>query len=280
MASQRRPLYRKAALDKLSSPEELDRLMQITRPGAWIVLAGFGSVLLMILLWSIFGSITTPLERSGMLTLSNPVTYVTAPVAGQVVEINKEPGDLVAAEISLARISTAEGTIAVVSPANGRVLSLRVEIGDPVDAGSPLFSIETFAGGAREREVVAYVTLDDQQRIDLGMDVQILPSTVEREKYGYLKGKVAAVAQFEATHAEMLAILGDKGFVEKITAAGPLFEVRIRIQTHDDGTYQWSASNGPDAELVIGTPCQITIVIDKESPISKVFNLSVLVSAP
>jgi multidrug efflux pump subunit AcrA (membrane-fusion protein) len=274
MASRRRPLYRKAALDKLSSPEELDRLMQITRPGAWLVLAGFGGVLLMIVLWSIFGSITTPLKQSGTLTLSNPVTFVTAPVEGQVVEISKAPGDLVAADLPLARISTSEGTVAVVSPANGRVLSLRVKIGDPVDAGSPLFSIETFAGGEHEREVVAYVSLDDQQRINPGMSVQILPSTVEREKYGYLKGKVAAVAQFEATRDEMIAILGDESFVDNIADAGPLFEVRINIKTRDDGSYVWSASDGPDAELVIGTPCQITITIDNERPISKIFNLS------
>ena len=38
-------LFRKSALEKLSSPERLDVMMQITSPAAWLALAALGAVL-------------------------------------------------------------------------------------------------------------------------------------------------------------------------------------------------------------------------------------------
>jgi len=36
-------IFRQAALDRLSSPEQLDRLMQVTLPTGWIALVAPGS---------------------------------------------------------------------------------------------------------------------------------------------------------------------------------------------------------------------------------------------
>jgi len=60
-------LFRKAALDKLASPEQLDQLMQVTSPRGWIALATVGGILLLVLVWSIYGSIPTRVEGQGIL---------------------------------------------------------------------------------------------------------------------------------------------------------------------------------------------------------------------
>jgi HlyD family secretion protein len=60
-------LFRKAALEKLASPERLDVLMQVTSPVGWVALGTVGFVLVCVLAWSIFGSIPTRLEGSGIL---------------------------------------------------------------------------------------------------------------------------------------------------------------------------------------------------------------------
>ena len=39
-------IFREAALERLSSPEELDRLMQITTPRGWLALIATGILLL------------------------------------------------------------------------------------------------------------------------------------------------------------------------------------------------------------------------------------------
>src|SRR5262249_6294354 len=46
--------FRKTALDRLSSSEQLDRLLQVTSPRGWIALVGLGLLLAASLLWGIF----------------------------------------------------------------------------------------------------------------------------------------------------------------------------------------------------------------------------------
>ena len=42
-------LFRSAALEKLSSPERLDVMMQITRPAAWMALLALGVLLIVLI---------------------------------------------------------------------------------------------------------------------------------------------------------------------------------------------------------------------------------------
>ncbi|MBN2305617.1 MAG: HlyD family efflux transporter periplasmic adaptor subunit [Anaerolineae bacterium] len=268
-----RPVYRKTALDKLASPDELDRLMQITRPGSWLLLAGVSVVLGVVVLWGIFGSLTTTLDQSGTLTLSNPVVFIAAPDPGQLIELIVQSGDRVTPGQPVARLMTLNGEQDVLSAVNGQVLSIRASLGEPVDSESPLISVESFDRTDPQIEVVAYVSLADRQRIRAGMTVQVLPATVEREEYGYLEGRVRTVAAFAATREEMRISLGDSGFVEDLTVAGPVFEVRIALDTNEDGAYVWSASDGPNAQIVSGTPCSLIIQLQDERPISRVLNL-------
>src|SRR5579859_2172390 len=60
-------LFRKVALERLSSPEELDQLMQITSPRAWLLLAALGCLLGAALIWAIFGTITVTVSGRGAL---------------------------------------------------------------------------------------------------------------------------------------------------------------------------------------------------------------------
>jgi multidrug efflux pump subunit AcrA (membrane-fusion protein) len=274
-----RTVYRKVALDKLSSPEELDRLMRITSPGSWLLLGAVGAALLVAVIWGVFGQIATTMERSGILTRSSPVQFITAPQAGQVVEIKAKPGALVLAEEVVARLKTDAGEITVTSAGSARIVSVRVTIGDPVDAGTPLFSIESFdrsagAQAAQPQEIVIHIPLEDRQRLRPGLEALVLPSTVEREKYGYIKGEIASVAEFAATREEILTVLSDANYVDGLLRGGPLFEVRVSLRTRDDGSFVWSASKGPPTAIVTGTPCQVIVNVDQERPISKVFNLA------
>ena len=70
-------IYRKEALAKLSSPEDLDRLMQITTLRAWLVLGAFGCVLLIALLWGFFGRLTTTVDQTGELVMAANSTSVS-----------------------------------------------------------------------------------------------------------------------------------------------------------------------------------------------------------
>ncbi|HUS16491.1 MAG TPA: hypothetical protein VM536_15950 [Chloroflexia bacterium] len=66
-------LFRKTSLDRLSSPEQLDELMHVTSPRAWMALAAFGGLLAAALIWSLVAVIPTTVPGRGVL----------APVSGQ-----------------------------------------------------------------------------------------------------------------------------------------------------------------------------------------------------
>jgi HlyD family secretion protein len=60
-------LFRETALQNLSSPEQLDQLIKITRPRAWLVLATLGFVLVITVIWSVFGSLPSTLTGQGII---------------------------------------------------------------------------------------------------------------------------------------------------------------------------------------------------------------------
>lgn len=92
---EKKPIFRKAALEKLSSPEQLDTLMQVTAPAGWLTLTAIGVMLLVAILWSIFGSIPTKVQGEGILIRGGAVLDVEASTSGRVTHIEVAPGDLV-----------------------------------------------------------------------------------------------------------------------------------------------------------------------------------------
>lgn len=63
-------IFRKESLERLSSPEQLDQLMQVVRLRSWIPLVSLGSLVGLALLWSILGRI--PITTTGRGILVHP----------------------------------------------------------------------------------------------------------------------------------------------------------------------------------------------------------------
>ncbi len=71
MAPIRRPVYRKAALEKRASPDPLDQLVSLTPLRAWIGLAALACLLIAAALWGFFGRLTVTVEQPGILSLTS-----------------------------------------------------------------------------------------------------------------------------------------------------------------------------------------------------------------
>ena len=59
--------FRQAALDRLASPEQLDRLVAVTDRRGWIALAALGGLGAWLLVWSLVGAIPTTVTGQGIL---------------------------------------------------------------------------------------------------------------------------------------------------------------------------------------------------------------------
>ena len=60
-------MFRKAALENLSTPDQLDAGMQITRPRAWISLCAILLLLFAAVVWSIVGTLPASVEGQGII---------------------------------------------------------------------------------------------------------------------------------------------------------------------------------------------------------------------
>ncbi len=89
-------LFRKAALDRLKSPEQLDEAIQITSPGSWIALIATGALTLALLIWSLVGSLPTQVEGQGILIASGGrVTDAVTTAPGTLVDRGVRAGAFV-----------------------------------------------------------------------------------------------------------------------------------------------------------------------------------------
>jgi HlyD family secretion protein len=92
---EQKPLFRKVALDRLSSPEQLDQLTQVTSSKGWIALSAIGLVLVTAIGWSVAGRLPERVMGTGMLLKSGGVLEVVAPGSGRVSDVSVEVGDTV-----------------------------------------------------------------------------------------------------------------------------------------------------------------------------------------
>jgi hypothetical protein len=67
MANEQNSLFRKEALERISSPEQLDQLMQIVNLKNWLPLAAIGFLLSLAVLWSFMGRIPVFIASRGLL---------------------------------------------------------------------------------------------------------------------------------------------------------------------------------------------------------------------
>lgn len=99
-------LFRQAALDRLSSPDQLDRAIVITDPRGWIVAATLGALLTALVVWGFAGSLPTNVPGKGILiSQGGRVVAAMSPAAGQIDALLVRLGDTVAEGQPIARVA-------------------------------------------------------------------------------------------------------------------------------------------------------------------------------
>ncbi|HSF39445.1 MAG TPA: NHLP bacteriocin system secretion protein [Thermoanaerobaculia bacterium] len=402
-------IFRKVALERLSSPEQLDQLLQVTDPRGWLALAALGALLLTSLGWGVFGSIPTEATGEGILLRRGGVSSLVAAESGQVEELLVSVGDVIEKgqvvarirqdellrqiqdtrdkladvrreyqdllryageqgrlrgrdlaqeranlqqsirayerEVELAReriavekdllkdglitkqtllaseqrLNTAQDQLAnarlelnglelkgldsaqqtgqqveareaqirdleielrerqarltetarIVSGRAGRVLELLVDRGDVVNPGTPLLNLEVVS---EELQAVLFVPASAGKRVQPGMRVRVSPSTVKREEYGSMIGRVTWASEFPSTSRGMTRLLGNEALVQRLMQEGPPIQVNVTLEK-DPKTptgYRWSSSTGPSVQISSGTLATGSVVVREERPINLV----------
>lgn len=103
-----RQLFRKVSLERLSSPEQLDLLMQVTTPKGWLALLAMGALITVAIIWGFLGSIPEKVTGQGILIKSGGVNEIVALKSGQIKEVYFDVGDIVTVGQIVARIAQPE----------------------------------------------------------------------------------------------------------------------------------------------------------------------------
>ena len=400
-------IFRKVALERLSSPEQLDQMVQVTNPKGWLALTGLGTLIVAALLWGIWGSIPTEALGQGILIRQGGVSELVAAANGQVEQVLVGVGATIQRGQPVARIrqetlnrqiqdsrsklatlrsefeqllrssdeqkrlrardlsqqrANLERTIAtlekdlvllqerleaeqklledglvtkqavvttqqslnakrdelaghrlelnglelkrlqadqqldqqlearqasirdldlelrelnarltenvsVVSPFSGRILEVLADRGDVVAPGSAILSVEVVS---EDLLAVLFVPASSGKRVQPGMTVRVSPTTIKREEYGSILGKVTWVAEFPSTSRGMTRLLGNEALVTGLMGAGPPIQVNVAL-TRDPSTptgFRWSSSRGPNLKISSGTLAVGNVIVREDRPIS------------
>lgn len=170
------------------------------------------------------------------------------------------------------------------SPYGGEVVEVLTDAGVMVGPGTPLFKLKNQNRGEQLAQLtgVLYIPSQDGKKIKRDMDAFVVPSTVQPQEYGFIKGKVTYVSDFPITQQGMMTSVKNDQLAKGLLAMGPLFEVHVAFEkdTKSYSGFKWTSAKGPDIAIKEGTSCMGQITIKQENPITivvpafkKFFNL-------
>ena len=180
--------------------------------------------------------------------------------------IRAKEENLAKARRELERVSVVTSSLAKIqSTVEGHVVELRRRPGDFVRTGEVIATIEP--PGSNIQPVV-YINSANGKRIKPGMEVQVSPSTVRREEYGFMKGEIQQVGEYPVTADGVKAVTGNDQLVQELLQSGTKIEVHVGLLTNPDTAsgYSWSSSSGPPFKIEGGTKVAVSVVSARVSP--------------
>lgn len=154
----------------------------------------------------------------------------------------------------------------------GRVLELLIEPGAVVPAGGRLASIDQGRDG-NDSVALLYFPVSDGKQIRRGMNVQVTPDTVKRERFGGILARVTEVSGFPVTREATITAVGSVEVSDRLLANGPQIQVVAELAS-DPSTvsgYRWSSSRGPALQISTGTTVTARVTVEERAPITYVF---------
>jgi HlyD family secretion protein len=157
----------------------------------------------------------------------------------------------------------------ITSPYSGEVIEVQTPSGGLVGPGAPIITLQPTA---EELEIEAFVPATSVKEIKPGMAVEIIPSSVRVEEYGFIRGKVTSVAEFPATEAALTRLFQNDALVKALAAGGPVNEVHVEMLRNPNtpSGFEWSSKNGAPIQLTPATLCNVRIVTREQQPITMV----------
>jgi HlyD family secretion protein len=157
-------IFRQAALARLSSPEQLDQLMQVTTPKSWLALACCCVLLGVAIVWGIWGSVRIDVHGRGILIKKGGVFVATAFGDGRVADILVGEDQPVTNHQLLARLRVPELELRILQAATAQT-----------NLENEFTQLEAYQANERseeakyqEAELTTYESISNDYRVQIG----------------------------------------------------------------------------------------------------------------
>lgn len=276
-------IFRETPLQNLSSVDQLDQLIKVTSGRGWLSLVGIGVILISVLFWLFFGTLTSKVSGTGILLNNGGVYNIVHNSSGQILDIRYKNGDIIEKGSVIARIdlpdsvkekSSVEELIRksqIISPIGGRILELNILEGSMVVPGETIAVLEQLDSTTR-LEAILYVSAEEGEEISPGMQAQLSPSIVNKEEYGFMLGRVISVSDYPATEQSLIQTLGNINLASLLKGEEVPLKVEIDLITSSrtKSGYKWSSSEGPAIIIQSGMIVKGSVVVKKEIPVNRI----------
>jgi HlyD family secretion protein len=98
-------IFRTVSLDRLSSPDELDRLLKVTDSKAWLAQLAIFALLALAVVWSFTGRLASVISGQGVIVRKGGVMNVVAAGSGVVSQLKVNVGDKISANQIVAAVA-------------------------------------------------------------------------------------------------------------------------------------------------------------------------------
>jgi len=262
--------FRGAAVERVASPEQLDRMIRIVPPRRWLALVGVVLLLGATILWAVVATVPTTLNGIGYLLPEGGLRKVQAAAAGTVTSFDVDVGTHVIAEQVLGSTTDDAGLrTPILAPETGEVTEVSAVLHGHVEAGERLALVRPVGWPL---VVYAYIPVRDAGALPEGAEVQARFGAGIAEAYGFARGRVASVSPFPATAERLAFILQDAALVDEVRALGPANEVVIELEQSAEtpSGLVWGTGSGPPIALPAGLPATLVFVTGVRHPIEDV----------
>lgn len=157
----------------------------------------------------------------------------------------------------------------IVSDYAGKVLELTAAPGAILNAGQRLGAIETDNPNA-ELMGIAYFAVDRGKQLATGMDIRITPSTVQRERYGSIEGRIAEVSAFPVTTDAVTSMVGNAEMAQQMTNGQSVIQVLASLLRDERAAtgFKWTSGRGPREAITAGTTAAVRATVEYRRPIT------------
>lgn len=267
-------LYRKSSLERISSPEQLDKVLKVTTPMSWMALMGLTLIVVVTVIWSIVGTIPVTITTKGIISSPVGSNAVYIQEAGTVTSVRVRTGDeLHLGDLVMTYKNSANEIQAVYSDQVGIVASLPVKNGDVINPGTEIVRVTPTA--ISSQIVVCYVPLAQAKKLERGMIANITLDSLDSQSYGKMEARIINIDAYATSNSGIEGVIGSgNNLSATFTKDGAV--VAVACELYPDAStasgHYWSNEKGAGVTVTNGSLVTAKIVTEKVKPITKLFS--------